>query len=189
MEQKTIINKLGVFYRARRRMPSYAELAKLLGLKSKSAAHYAAGKLIAAGLLNRDKTGRLAPTTGFFSLTVLGTVEAGFPSPAEEETADLMNLDEYLIEKREATFMLKVSGDSMLDAGILPGDLVLVERGREPRDGDIVVAEVDHEWTMKYFKKQDGRIILMPANKKYPPIIPKAELKIAAVVRSVIRKY
>jgi repressor LexA len=97
MEQKTIINKLAVFYRSRRRMPSYAELMKLLGLKSKSAAHYVAGKLIATGLLSSDKTGRLAPAAGFFSLAVLGTVEAGFPSPAEEETADLMNLDEYLI--------------------------------------------------------------------------------------------
>jgi repressor LexA len=77
----------------------------------------------------------------------------------------------------------------MIEAGIMPGDLVLVERGRDPKDGDIVVAEVDHEWTMKYFKKQGGRIILVPANKKYQPIIPKAELKIAAVVRSVIRKY
>lgn len=170
-------------------MPSYAELGKLLGLRSKSSAHYVAGKLIAAGLLSRDKTGRLAPAIGFFSLAILGTVEAGFPSPAEEETADLMNLDEYLIEKREATFLLKVSGDSMIDAGIMPGDLVLVERGRDPKDGDIVVAEVDHEWTMKYFKKKGGSIILMPANKKYPPIVPKAELKIAAVVRSVIRKY
>jgi len=79
---------------------------------------------------------------------VLGTVIAGFPSPAEEELADTMTLDEYLITNKEATYILKVNGESMIDAGILPGDLLLVKRGIDPRDGDIVIAQVDREWTM-----------------------------------------
>ncbi|HTW96156.1 MAG TPA: S24 family peptidase, partial [Candidatus Methylomirabilis sp.] len=99
------------------------------------------------------------------------------------------SLDEYLIENKEATFILKVSGESMIDAGIMPGDMVLVERGRDPRDGDIVIAEVDNAWTMKYFRKKGNKIILEPANKKFSPIIPKSDLRVAAVVRSVIRKY
>ncbi|PIP31029.1 hypothetical protein COX25_01375, partial [bacterium (Candidatus Howlettbacteria) CG23_combo_of_CG06-09_8_20_14_all_37_9] len=72
-------------------------------------------------------------------IKILGTVEAGFPSPAEEELADTITLDDYLIRKKEATFILKVSGDSMIGAGIKPGDLVLIEKGRQARHGDIVI--------------------------------------------------
>jgi repressor LexA len=120
---------------------------------------------------------------------VLGTVEAGWPSAAEEELADTLSLEEWLIHNREATFMLKVSGDSMIDAGIRPGDMLLVERGRTPKENDIVVAEVDKQWTLKYFQKRGNQVVLMPANKKYQPIFPKEELNISAVVMAVIRKY
>ena len=85
--------------------------------------------------------------------------------------------------------MLEVDGDSMIDAGIHPGDTVIVERGRTPKQGDIVIAEVDHEWTMKYFERHGGRVTLKAANKKYPTITPTEELKIVAVIRAVIRRY
>ena len=78
---------------------------------------------------------------------------AGFPTPAEEELVDTITIDEFLINNKEATYMLKVSGDSMIDAGIQPGDMVLVERNRNAKEGDIVIAEVDNEWTMKYLEK------------------------------------
>ena len=84
---------------------------------------------------------------------LLGIVEAGFPS-AEEELIDTMSLDEYLIENKEASYILRVKGDSMIDAGIREGDLVIVERTNAPRVGDIVIAEVDGEWTMKYLRKR-----------------------------------
>jgi repressor LexA len=116
-------------------------------------------------------------------------VEAGWPSPAEEELIDTMSLDEYLIENKEATYLLQVKGDSMLDAGIQPGDLVIVERTTTPRVGDIVIAEVDGEWTMKFLRKQGSRLYLAPANKKYRPIFPKEALKVVAVVTAVVRKY
>jgi SOS regulatory protein LexA len=181
--------KISQFFKKNKRMPSYQEIMTSCGFKSKNAAYYLVNKLIGQGLLKRDKTGRIIPLASFFAVPILGTVEAGFPTPAEEETTDLMSMDEYLIENKEATFILKVSGESMIDAGILPGDMVLVERGRDPRDGDIVIAEVDNAWTMKYFRKKGSKIILEPANKKFTPIIPKGELRVAAVVRSVIRKY
>ncbi len=122
-------------------------------------------------------------------LAVSGRVHAGFPSPAEEELLDTMSLDEYLIENKEATFILKVSGNSMIDAGIMPQDLVLVERTNEAKPGDIVIAEVDGKWTMKYLRQKGSRMYLEPANKKYAPIYPEEELKISAVVKAVIRKY
>lgn len=100
-----------------------------------------------------------------------------------------MSLDEYLVENREASYLLRVKGDSMKEAGIIAGDLVVVERGREARPGDIVVAEVDGEYTLKYLRKKGGKVYLEPANKKFKPIVPKEELKILAVLRAVVRKY
>jgi repressor LexA len=122
-------------------------------------------------------------------LPVLGMVAAGFPSPADEELTDTMSLDEYLIGNKEATYILKVNGNSMIDAGILPGDMLLVERGVHPCDGDIVITQVDRAWTMKYFRKRGTAVFLEAANKNYRPTHPQEELQIAAVVRAVIRKY
>ena len=114
-------------------------------------------------------------------MRVLGTVAAGWPSPAEEELLDTMSLEEFLIGRPESTYMLKVQGDSMVDAGIMPGDMVLVERGVKEKDGDIVIAEVDGEWTMKHYRKRGRKVCLEAANRKYKPIFPKQELRIAAV--------
>ncbi len=88
-----------------------------------------------------------------------------------QEFDDTMSLDEYLIENREATFLLKVKGDSMVEAGILSGDTIIVERGKTPRVGDIVVVEEDGEYKMKYLPKK-GK-----------------EMLVVAVVKALIRKY
>jgi SOS-response transcriptional repressor LexA len=84
---------------------------------------------------------------------------------------------------------LKVSGDSMIGEGIKPGDLVIVDRGKEPKNGDVIIAEVDGEWTMKYFRKQGSTVVLESANPQYPPVKPQSELRVAGVVTAVIRKY
>lgn len=181
--------KIQAFYRKHRRMPSYSEIMELAGFRSKNAAYKLVKKLVDLGIVEKDAKGRLTPKRLDAAVRVLGVVEAGWPSPAEEELLDTMTLDEYLIRNREATYMLQVKGDSMIDAGILPGDQVLVERGVEPKDGDIVIAEVDGRWTMKYFRKRGSRVVLVPGNKNFKPIIPKEELRIAAVVKAVIRKY
>jgi repressor LexA len=177
------------FFEKHHRLPSYQEIMKLTGFKSKNAVYRLIERLIAAELLIRDQAGKIVPGRRFLTVPLLGTVEAGWPSPAEEELVDTIGLEEWLIKNRESTFMLKVSGDSMIDAGIRPGDMLLVERGRTPKNGDVVVAEVDTQWTLKYFEKHGNQVVLMPANKKYNPIIPKDELNIAAVVTAVIRKY
>jgi len=182
-------DKIRRFYRDNRRMPSYAEIMQLVGFRSKNAVFKLVERLKEQGFLDKDSAGRLIPRNLFGDVKVLGTVEAGFPSPAEEELADTMTLDEYLVRNREATFMLKVTGESMKDAGIMPGDMVLVERGVEPADNDIVIAEVDGNWTMKYFRKQGRRVALVPANRRFKTIYPESELKVAAVVRAVVRRY
>ncbi|MEW6584982.1 MAG: transcriptional repressor LexA [Nitrospirota bacterium] len=177
------------FYHEKGRMPSFSEIGILVGLRSKNAVYKLINRLEQYNVLERDAKGRLIPKSLAHPVRVLGTVEAGFPSPAEEELADTLSLDNLLIQNPDATFLLKVSGDSMSEAGILPGDMVLVDRGQVPKSGDIVVAEVDGEWTMKYLKKRGENVVLLPANPKYKPIKPKEELKIAGVVTAVVRKY
>jgi len=177
------------FYRRYRRMPDYSEIMTLVGFKSKNAVFKLINRLQAENFLDKDKKGKLIPRNIYGELKVLGQVEAGFPSPAEEELADTMSLDDFLIKNREATYMLKVSGESMKDAGIMPGDMVLVDRSLAPSDGNIVIAEVDKQWTVKYFRKKGNDIYLEPANKKFPIIRATEELRIAAVVKAVIRKY
>jgi len=186
---KRYAGKINAFYLKRRRMPAYSEMQALFGLGSKNAVFKRVAALVKNGFLDKDPKGKLTARNLPGPLRVLGAVAAGFPSPAEEELSDTMSLDEYLISSPQATYMLKVDGDSMVDAGIRPGDLVLVQRNLTPKAGDIVVAEVDGEWTLKYFEKRGGVVCLKAANKKYPPIIPKQELVIAGVVVANVRKY
>lgn len=161
----------------------------LCGYKSKNAVTKLVRRLESEGFLHRDPKGFLIPGKMYGNVKVLGVVTAGWPSPAEEELIDTMSLDEFLIENREATYMLKVQGDSMKDAGIIDGDIVLVERTGSFKPGQIVVAEVDDEWTVKYLRKNKDGFYLEPANIDYGPIYPQSKLNVAAVVKAVLRKY
>ncbi len=177
------------FYRQNKRMPSYSEIMEFLNLKSKNSIFKLVKKLKAENFLVQDKKGKLTPKNNFSELKVLGQIKAGFPSLAEEELIDTMSLDDFLIKNHEATYMLKVSGDSMKEAGIMPGDMVLVDRSLSPVDGDIVIASVDGQWTIKYLKIRGKKTYLKSANKKYKDIYANDEIEVAAVVKAVIRKY
>jgi len=177
------------FFKQQRRMPSYQEMLDLLGVKSKSVVHFWVNKLVAGGFLERDEKGHLILTKQSYAIPMVGSVHAGFPSPEEEVLSDIMSMDEYLITRPEASFLLQVSGDSMTGAGIMEGDMVIIEKGKEPKTGDIVIAEVDGDWTMKYFHKKGKHIVLEAANPKYPDFTAKTELRIGGVVTAVIRKY
>ncbi len=180
--------KIRGFCRDRRRAPSFDEVRKLFGYKSKNTAHWLVERLVEKGLVRKDRGGRLLFEDAG-GIRHLGSVQAGWPSPAEEELVDTLSLDDYLVRNRAQSFLIKVTGDSMIDAGIRPDDLVIVERGRSPQDGDIVIAQVDGEWTLKYYQKRGSGVRLVPANPKYPVITPKQELKIGGVVVSCIRRY
>jgi SOS regulatory protein LexA len=186
---RTVEKKIAVFFRENRRMPTYSEMIDLLGVRSKSVVHFWINKLLAKGLLEKDSRGFLKPTRSALALPMVGKIAAGLPSPAEEELRDVISFDEYLITRPGSSFLLTVSGDSMTGAGIMEGDLVIVERDREPLNGDIVIAEVDGEWTIKYLRKEGRNIILVAANQKYKTIRPKSDLRIGGVVTAVIRKY
>jgi SOS regulatory protein LexA len=181
--------KIESFYSNNKRMPTYAEMTKLFDFKSKNAVFKVIEKLLDAGLVAKDHLGRLTPTKTFGEIQMAGLVTAGLPAAVEEELTDTINLDDMLVGKKELTYMLEVDGDSMIDAHIEKGDNVLVERANSARDGQIVIAEVDGEYTMKYLRKQGSRAWLEPANKNYKPIYPEHSLNVIAILKAVIRKY
>lgn len=188
MEQETR-NKIIRFFKDMKRMPSYRELADIAGYKSKNAAYKLVSRLEDAGFLSRDTEGKLLPGPLFNEVRVLGSVQAGFPTDAEEELIDTVSLDDYMIGNREATYLLTVQGDSMKDAGIQEGDLVIVERTTTAKEGDIVIAELDGDWTMKYLRKGKVGFFLEAANDAYPNLYPSEDLKIGGIVKGVLRKY
>lgn len=170
-------------------MPTYTEMMKIFDFKSKNAVARLVDKFIEEGIVFKDHLGRLVADSSFDSIPMLGSVKAGFPSDVEE-LRDTINIDEYLIAKKDNSYMLTVDGDSMIDAHIADGDMVLVEKTNTAKDGDIVVANIDGEFTMKYFRKDKNNMVwLEPANKNFKPMYPKMYLNITAVVKAVIRKY
>lgn len=184
------IRQLRAFYRAEGRVPSFGEMAQLFGYASKNAVYGPLRQLVELGYLRQTSRGKVAFTPKITaSIPALGSIQAGFPSPAEEELLDTISLDEFLVRRPEATYILNVSGDSMLDAGIQPGDMVLVEKGDNPKQNDIVIAQVDGEWTLKYYGKDRKGVYLDPANARYSRIRPSQTLQIGGIVRAVIRKY
>lgn len=118
-----------------------------------------------ATLIARRKFSTKRPRPVFLS-----RVSAGFPSPADDYTEGPLDLNEHLIKHPAATFFVRVSGDSMRDAGIFPGDLLVVDRALEPANGKVVVAIVDGELTVKRLKKCGNRPYLSPENPAYQPI-------------------
>lgn len=177
------------FFRREGRLPSYGEMCPLFGYASKNAAFKLVQKMVDAGLVEKTTQGKLVPKKLSTPLKLLGTVQAGFPSPAEEELVDTLSLDDYLIKNPQASFLVRVTGDSMIDEGIKPDDLVIVERGPTPKSGQIVLAQIDGEWTLKYFEKRGTVVRLIAGNKKYPPLCPKNELSIGGIIRGVVRRY
>ncbi len=117
-------------------------------------------------------------------------VQAGFPSPADDYVARRLDLHELLVKREVATFYVRVQGDSMVEAGIHEGDLLVVDRSVEPTDGRIVIAVLDGELTVKELSRTAEGVLLLPRNRAYPPIpVPReSELVIWGVVTGVVRQ-
>ena len=118
-------------------------------------------------------------------------VQAGFPSPAEHYIEKMLDLNEYLASHPEATYYVRVAGDSMIEAGIRPGDVLCVDRSIDFFDGAIVIASVDGEFTVKYLRKKGEQICLQPANRKFKPIFfgTEQDVRCWGVVTGLVRKF
>ena len=104
---------------------------------------------------------------------ISGSVVAGFPSPAEQYLEPPLDLNELLIKRPAATYFVRVEGDSMIDAGIHDGDLLVVDRSLRPASGDVIIASVDGDFTVKTFRRDKDGVRLEPANPAYPIIYIK----------------
>jgi len=134
---RSYLTLLQDYYAQHRALPSYASIGQLLGLKSKSSVAAMVARLKLAGYIDSTPDKRLAPTRRFFARPLAeAPVHAGLPSPVDDAPADALTIDDYLIERPSQTVLIRVKGDSMMDAGILDGDLVVVEKTAAAKRGE-----------------------------------------------------
>jgi SOS regulatory protein LexA len=184
----TYREKILKFYRSHKRMPSITEIMTICGFSSRSSAFYLVNQLVKSGIVEKDSKGKLVPARKLHELPLVGHIRAGFAAPAEDEMADLMSVGEYLIPHPNRSYLLQVEGDSMVDAGIQEGDMVIFERTKEAKPGQIVVALTEDGYTLKYLRKHGQQLYLEAANDEYPDIRP-VEGEITGVVTATFRKY
>jgi len=177
--------------------PTVSEMAKSLKVKSKNSIAKLLHSLEEQDLIKRDGTARGIRVrdeygneiqAGAIAVPLLGTITAGSPILAEQNIEEWINLPNSLLRSRKDVFLLQVKGDSMINAGILEGDLVIVRPAREVRSGDIVVALLHDEATVKRFMQINSRRYLKPENPKYQNIYPEDEWTIQGKVVGVIRQ-
>ena len=185
------LDRLRDYYVDARRIPSFQRICELMGFASKTAAKRLMSRLEVAGFVERTPDDDAwMPKAKFFEHHLADfPVRAGEPDMIEGTQGELFLIDQYLIRQPSRTVMVPVTGDSMVDAGIHDGDIVVVERTKTAKSGDIVVAIVDNEFTLKELGTEQGRPILKPHNPAYPIIRPRAELEIFGVVTGLVRRY
>ena len=185
--------------------PSVREIGEAIGLSSPSTVHSHLSTLVKAGLLRRDptkpraievlespddKSAKTKRTDGTATREVplVGRIAAGSPILATEDIEDVYDLPTALVG-RGPVFMLRVKGDSMIDAGILDGDLVVVERSNDARNGEIIAALINgEEATVKRLRRQSGEVILEPANPALSPVRYRSGVEVIGPVVSVLRR-
>lgn len=180
--------------------PSIREICKAVGLSSTSSVHAHLNTLEEKGYIKKGSNKRRAlelidvddicsnlPKKEIINVPIIGTVTAGQPILAVENVDDTLPISIDFVGNKES-YVLKVKGESMIEAGILNGDYVIVNQQHTAKNGDIVVALIDEEATVKTFYKEKDHIRLQPQNKLMDPILIK-EPYILGVVKAVVRKY
>jgi repressor LexA len=195
--QAKILDYIRYVTRVRSYPPSVREIGEAVGLSSSSTVHNHLNQLERRGLIKRDpsksRTVQLVQDAetdqqrrNAVSVPLVGNVAAGAPILAEQNVEDHFLLSPEMAQ--EGFFLLKVRGDSMINAGILDGDMVLVRPQQEAPQGTIVVALVDGEATVKRFERGNGHVRLVAENPAYEPIV-STNVNLVGAVRGVIRLF
>ena len=196
-KQKEIYNYLQEVWRAGGPSPTISELSEHFGFRSTRSARDHLKALERKGVIRRDAN--KARSIRFFeneaemshsvSLPLLGSIPAGHAEVKGQNTERYIHMDRQSMgfAPNEKSFALRVTGNSMTGRGIYDGDLVIVDGSKEAREGDVVVALIDNESTLKTLVKHGGDIFLKPENEKYPDMVPVNELMVQGVVRTIIR--
>ena len=183
------LEKLQDYYAEHKVIPSYSVLATLWGISAKSWVSEIVKRFEEARYLDWTPDKQLKPGARFFERRLTDQpVQAGLPSPSVSDGYDLITLDDYLVRSPSKTSLVRVKGDSMIDAGIFEGDLVVVEKRATAQKGEIVVAIVDNQFTLKRLDNERGEFILRAENKAYAPIRPEGALEIFGVMVGLVRK-
>lgn len=185
------LDRLRDYYVDAKRIPPHQRICELIGFASKTAARKLLERLEKAGFVERTPDGDAwMPTPRFFERHLANTaVRAGAPDMIEQTPGEPFVIDQYLVREPSRTIMVPVKGDSMIDAGIHDGDLVVVERAKAAKSGDFVIAIVDSEFTLKELIVEKGKFVLKPHNPAYPIIRPQGQLEIFGVVTGLVRRF
>jgi len=184
------LEKLQDYYADHKVIPSYSVLATLWGISAKSWVSECVKRFEEAGYLDWTPDNQLKPGKRFFERRIAHQpVQAGMPNPAVADGYDFVSsIDEMLVRIPSKTTLVRVKGDSMIDAGILDGDHLVVEVQPHANVHDIVVAIVDNEFTVKYLEREKSGFVLKPANKAFPVIRPRGRLEIFGVMAGLVRR-
>jgi repressor LexA len=192
--QQHILEVIRAFTAAHGYPPSVREIGELVGLSSSSTIHAHLKALERRGLISRDPTkpralrsGSIPVSPEVIAVPVLGRVAAGVPITAQEDIEGEFLFSPEFVPRGSDGFMLRVQGDSMIDAAILNGDLILVRPQRTAENGEIVVAMIDGEATVKRFYRESGRVRLQPENRAMAPIYA-SDVEIVGRVEAVVRR-
>ena len=186
---RSYLGTLQDYYARHRALPSYSSIGALLGLRSKSSVAAMVARMKLAGYLESTPDRRLAPTKRFFGRPLAtGFVRAGLPDSVTADEADAVPLDDYPLERPSHTGLVRVPGASVTRPAIFDGALVVVCTLPAAQKGDIVVAIVDNQFTLKRLDLENGQFVLKPENKGYPVIRPEGALEIFGVMVGLVRK-
>jgi len=186
-KQKDFLEKLKQKY-GKDFLPSFENIAKDFGFKHKNSVWQYFNKLKEENLIiEENKRFRLNKNL-FGAVMLLSPVRAGFASAGEDFSDKRVSLDEQFNIDNPSTFLFTVIGDSMVDLGIYEGDTVIIQKDKNAKSGDIVLAFIDGGYTLKVFKKKGSEVWLEPANPNYPVLRPKEILEIFGVVKGIVRK-
>ncbi len=169
--------------------PSFREIARAVGIRSTKAVKYHLDILAEQGILGRTpgQARSLKSAVQPYTLPLIGRIAAGSPVLAVENVEAHISLSRF-----QDCFLLRVHGESMSGAGIMAGDLVIVRQDAEPQNGDIIVALLDDEATVKRFTRKNGQVVLLPENPNFQPIAvstDRADFKVIGVVVGLLRNY
>ena len=197
-KQQKVLDYLKVIIREKGYAPSVRDICKDVGIKSTSTVHAYLKKLTQLGFIEMDNTIsrsirlpeplRQLGSNNLVQVPIVGQVAAGTPILAEENIEDTFTVSSAYT-KNSTVFMLKVKGDSMIEAGILDGDLILVKQQATANNGDIVVAVMEDEATVKTYFKEGNHIRLQPENSSMEPILLYDDIIIAGKVIGLFRSY
>jgi len=177
-------------YRRAGGLPSYAAVSGILGFASKTAAVKLVRRLEERGYLRRTDGGRIGPGARFFEVGLPDAfIRAGHADQmGQADWCDGWSADEWLVNDPEHSIAVRVRGESMRDAGILDGDVVVLRRNASPKPGDVIAAMVDGQFTLKEFQRRGGRAVLVAHHPDFAPIRPQRSLEVVGVACGLARR-